>query len=375
MKKILHIVGSSMSRAGMETFIMNIYRQIDKSKYQFGFLVHSHKKGDFDDEIYSMGGEIHRVIPDSTKAYPTRVLKRFFNTYKFLKNNSEYSVIHIHTSAATSIVELLASYLAGCKIRIIHSHNTNTKKSRSHKLLYRLMQIFSTHRFACSELAGIWMFGKNFNNIKNSKVINNGIDTDVFYYDTNKQKEIKRRLDLENKLVVGHIGRFSKVKNHDFIIDIFNYVHKLNKEAILILIGDGELRLEIENKVKDQNLSNKVIFTGVREDINELLLGMDIMLFPSFHEGLPVTLVEAQATGLKILASDAVSKEANLTGLVKYVSLEKAAFEWAQILIEEANYLRENQKDSIKESKYDIGGIVNELCNIYEEKSDTQEGY
>lgn len=366
MIKILHVVGDSMSRAGRETFIMNLYRSIDTTKYQFDFLVHSDKKGDFDEEICEIGGTIYRIIPDLNKTYLIRVLKRFFDTYRFLKENKSYSSIHIHTSAATSLVELLASYFSNYNIRIVHSHSTNTRKNKTHKLFYKFIRHFSTHRFACSELAGQWMFGKKFKKIKNSRVINNGINTNAFFYDSDKQRNIKRELNFEDKFVVGHIGRFTKVKNHDFIVDIFYQVQKKNHNAVLLLIGDGDLRPDIENKVKALNLTNYVKFAGVREDIDDVLLAMDIMVFPSFYEGLPVTLIEAQATGLKVLASDAVSREADLTGLIRYVSLDKSAIEWSDIVIEEANYIRKNQSDSIKKKRYDIGGIVNELCNVYE---------
>lgn len=365
MFRVLHIVGDSMSRAGMETFIMNIYRSIDISKYQFDFLVHSDKKGDFDEEINIAGGSIYRVKPDLEKAFLVRVFKRFYDTYKFLKKSKSYNVIHIHTSSATSLIELLAAFFSGCNIRIVHSHNTDTQKSKLHKSLYRFMKYFSTHRFACSELAGEWMFGKNFKNLKNSKVIKNGIDSNIFSFDIEKQRKIKYDFNLEDKLVIGHIGRFSKVKNHDFIIDIFYQVYKNNKNAILLLIGDGELRSEIENKVNKLGLAANVKFEGVRTNIDEYLLSMDIMLFPSFHEGLPVTFVEAQATGLKIITSDSVSREADITGLIKYVSLDKTSAEWSDILNEEVGYVRKDQTHSIKKRGFDIDDIANELCKVY----------
>ncbi len=365
MIRILHIVGGSMSRAGMETFIMNVYRNIDTTKYQFDFLVHSDREGDFDEEIQQLGGKIYRVIPDLSKIYPIRVFKRFIDTYKFLKSREKYDAIHIHTSAATSLVELLASYFSGCKIRIVHSHSTSTYKSRLHKILYRLMRLFSTHRYACSEQAGIWMFGKDFNKLKNARVIYNGIDTNVFSYDAEKQQKVKESLGLQHKLVIGHIGRFSKVKNHEFIADVFYQVYKKNREAFLLLIGDGELRKNIEDKVKQLNIDRCVMFAGIRADIEELLLAMDIMLFPSLYEGLPITLVEAQATGLKILASDTVNRAVDLTGLIIFASLEKPPAEWAEILVKEAQYLRKDQSNSIKKAKYDIRSIANELCSVY----------
>ncbi len=368
MIRVLHIVGGSMSRAGMETFIMNVYRNIDTTKYQFDFLVHSDKTGDFDKEIQQLGGTIYRVLTDLSKIYPIRVYKRFLDTYSVIKANKEYDAIHIHASTATSLVKLLAVYFSGCRIRIVHSHSTNTYNKRIHKFFYRLIRIFSTHRFACSEEAGIWMYGKDFKNLKNSKVLNNGIDTNIFSYDPLKQCNIKMEFGFKDKFVIGHIGRFSEVKNHGFLIDVFYQIYKKNRNVFLLLIGDGELRKNMEEKVKQLSISHCVKFAGIRTDINEQLLAMDVMLFPSLYEGLPVTLVEAQATGLKIIASDTVSREANLTGLVTFVSLEKSSAVWAEILEEEAQYNRKDQRKSIKEAKYDIRSIADELCSVYEQK-------
>ena len=362
------MVGGSMSRAGMETFIMNVYRNIDTTKYQFDFLVHSDKTGDFDEEILKNGGRIYRIITDRSKIYPLRVFKRFWDTHKLLRGQKKYDAIHIHTSAATSLVKLLAAYFSGCTIRIVHSHSTSTNKSKLHNLFYWLMKSFSTHRYACSEQAGIWMFGKAFNNLKNAKVVYNGIDTRVFYFDLNKQRNAKEAFGLADRFVIGHVGRFSEVKNHGFLLDVFYQLYNKNQNAFLLLIGDGELRKNMEDKVKQLNISHCVKFAGIRTDIDELLLAMDVMLFPSLYEGLPVTLIEAQATGLKIIASDTVSREADLTGLVTFVSLEKSPTAWAEILEEEAQYIRKDQRESIKEAKYDIRSITDELCSVYEQK-------
>jgi len=186
MMRVLHVVGDSMSRGGMETFIMNLYRKIDTFRVQFDFLVHSAKMGHYDDEITRLGGRINRIVVDPNKVYFVRVLKRFIDTCRFLKRNREYRIIHIHTSAATSLIELFAAYIMKVPCRIVHSHNTSTNKARLHKVLYPLLVRFSTHRFACSERAGVWMFGKSFMNLKNARVINNGIDTGIFRYDRDK---------------------------------------------------------------------------------------------------------------------------------------------------------------------------------------------
>ena len=214
--------------------------------------------------------------------------------------------------------------------------------------------------FACGEEAGKWMFETD-----NFEVINNAIDTDLYTYNKEKADKVKKEFDIENKFVVGHVGRFSYPKNHKFIIDVFNEVQKVREDSVLMLVGDGDLRSQIEQKVRDLRLSEKVIFTGVRSDVNDLMQGMDVFLFPSLYEGLPVTMVEAQASGLKCIISDKVTLECKMTENVVVIKLEESPQQWAKEVLKYEKYERQNTKEEIVKANFDIKANAKYLQEFY----------
>lgn len=171
-------------------------------------------------------------------------------------------------------------------------------------------------------------------------------------------------MNVEDKLVIGHIGRFNEQKNHKFLIEVFEKIKEKNKNAILILVGKGNLEDEIKKQVKQLNLEDSVMFLGTRKDIPNLLMSMDILVFPSLYEGMPNTVIEAQATGLKCIISDTITREANITGLVKYLNISNTSIEWSNIIINDLNYKRENITQKIKEKGYDIKDATNEFINV-----------
>lgn len=360
MIRVLQIIGL-MNRGGAETMIMNLYRNIDKTKIQFDFVVHTTEKCAFDDEIIKNGGKIYRV--PRYKIYNhfkyVRELKKIF------KEHQEYSIIHCHINSTASIITNIAKKY---KMKtIVHSHSTAYQKGISGKYKEFLQKKMKKNdnskvdfNFACSNEAGKWLYGNN-----KFKVINNAIESDIFIFNKEKRQRIRENYDIKNKFVIGHVGRFSKIKNHEFLIDIFEEILKIKKDSVLILVGDGENIDKIKLKVKKLNIEDKVIFTGIQSNINEILMGMDILLLPSLFEGLPVTLVEAQATGLKCIISDNISQEINITELITTVSLQKEPKIWAQKVIENKDYLRENMQKDIIRKGYDIKSTVKELEKIY----------
>lgn len=367
MIRVLHSV-HKMNMGGIQSFIMNVYRNIDRAKVQFDFLVsESESHGDYDEEIKSLGGRIFQV-PGRKKG----IYKHIIDLNDFFKKHPEYQIVHVHVSSLSNVSVLRVAKKYGVICRIIHSHNTSQGGSPIHKYIHRINQIslksYATDYFACSDLASRWMFPKVIYENNSVKIINNGIEVDRFLFNKNVRNEFRKKLSVEGKLVIGHIGRFHKQKNHDFLIDIFKELNKTNKNSVLILVGDGELRHNIEDKVRDLGLESDVIFTGVRTDIPELFQAMDMFLMPSLHEGLPVTLVEAQASGLYCLVSDNITKQVNITNLIKNVSLKKKARYWADKIQALYNIERINTKSKIVDSGFSIQEISQELQNYYIKK-------
>ena len=323
--RILHAV-VNMNRGGAETLIMNVYRNIDRSKIQFDFL--TCKEGCFDDEIERMGGKVHRIpyMTDVGHFQFIKTLERFFS------DNPEYQTVHSHMDKMSGLV-LRAAQRSGIKTRICHSHNTSSEGglfAKSYKWFaghYILKN--ASHYFACSKKASAWLYGNQFNK---AFILKNGIDCCQFMYSSTIEKEVRRELKIsKEQFIVGHIGRFCHQKNHSLVIEIFAEIKKLKPEAILLLIGDGELRSNLEKKAEKMGLRNTIKFLGVRSDINRLLQAFNVMIFPSLHEGLPVTLVEAQAAGIPCVISDVITNEVDMgAGLIFYENIKTSPSIWAE---------------------------------------------
>ncbi len=362
--RVLHII-NGMDRGGAETLIMNVYRGINREKIQFDFLVTSQEECSFDKEILVLGGKIFRI--------PSRkdgLIERRKAIEKFFLNNSNYDVIHHHLSSLTDIsVGIIASKFNIKKI-IAHSHNTKQgSRNRIYKILHRLLHYINRYRvnkyytdfFACSQKAGEWCFRK-----QQYKIIKNGIWTDKFSYNKEMREKIRNEFHLQDKIVLGHIGRFQEQKNHKFIIDIFKEISKKNSNIVLMLVGDGALKNEIENKVKKLGLENSVIFTGVKENTNELLQSMDLFLFPSLYEGLPLTLIEAQASGLTCLVSDVITRELQITNLISFFPLQSDNIKWSERVLELLKTgNRENTEKNIINAGFDIERTLSILEEYY----------
>ena len=336
---------------------MNYYRNIDRDKVQFDFLTHRDERWDYDDEIESLGCKIYHL----PKLNPFS--KSYLNTLdKFFKEHKEYQIVHCHQDCLSGVV-LKVAKKNGVKFTIAHSHNANQDKNLKYiikTLAKKNIKKYSDKLFACGDEAGRWMF-----NTDNFEVLNNAIDTDLYTYSKEKADKIKKEFGIENKFVVGHVGRFNPQKNHEFLIDIFNEVQKIKEDSVMMLVGDGDLRHEIEQKVRDLGLSDKVIFTGVRSDVNDLMQGMDVFLFPSLYEGLPVTMVEAQASGLKCIISDKVPLECKMTENVVVVKLEESPQKWAEEVLKYEKYERKNTKEEIVKANFDIKANAKYLQEFY----------
>ncbi len=354
--RVLQVV-TYMGRGGLETMLMNYYRNIDRNKVQFDFLTHRDERWDYDDEIESLGGKIYHL----PKLNPFS--KSYLNALdKFFKEHKEYQIVHCHQDCLSGVV-LKVAKKNGVRFTIAHSHSASQDKNLKYLikvLAKKNIKKYSDKMFACGEEAGKWMFETD-----NFEVLNNAIDTDLYTYNKEKADKVKKEFGIENKFVVGHVGRFNYPKNHKFIIDVFNEVQKVKEDSVLMLIGDGDLRHEIEQKVRDLGLSDKVIFTGVRSDVNDLMQGMDVFLFPSIYEGLPVTMVEAQASGIKCIISDKVPLECKMTKNVVVVKLEESPQNWAKEILKYEKYERQNTKEEIVKANFDIKANAKYLQEFY----------
>jgi glycosyltransferase involved in cell wall biosynthesis len=364
MIRVLHIV-NIMNRGGLETMIMNLYRNIDRTKVQFDFLTHNTQPGDYDDEIKELGGNIYSVV-----SRRQGLLKNRRQLMEFFRNHPEYQIVHMHVSSVSYMTPLKIATMANVPTRVIHSHSSKPERGSIHKILHminqRKIKKYATNYFACSDVAAKWLYGDHLCNKLDIQLINNSIDARRFSFNSEVRESVRKELGINDKFMIGHVGRFQEVKNHKFLVDIFKEIHNIYPNSILMLIGCGELEDEIKNKVIKLGLEDTVMFMGVRSDIPELLQAMDVFLFPSLYEGLPVTLVEAQAAGLRIIASDSITEEICLTDLVKFLSLKQPASEWAkEVLIYIDGYEREDTFDEISNAGYDMKTLARNLKQFY----------
>lgn len=360
--RIAHIVGKWLG-GGVEAVIMNYYRHIDRTKIQFDFLCDEDSTNIPYEEIEKIGGKV-LLIP------PYQDVVKYHKELKKVLQDGNYRVVHSHINTL-SVFSLCAAKSAGVPVRIAHSHSTTNKKEKKKNLMKQVLRPFSktfaTDYMCCSELAGRWLFGDQEYNEENVYLLNNAIDLEKFKYDESLRKKKRKELGIKNStLVIGHIGRFVAQKNHDFLIDIFNEIHKQNADSILLLAGQGPLVDDIKNKVKELRLEDNVKFLGQRKDANELYQAFDVFLLPSLYEGLPVVGVEAQAVGLLCYLSDDMTKETKVLDTTKFMSLNDNANEWASNILRDINkYKRIDTSKEMTAKNFNIKEEAKKLEEYY----------
>lgn len=356
--RILQVV-TYMGFGGLESLLMSYYRNIDRTKIQFDFLVHRDFKADYDDEILSLGGKIHRLPllnPFSPSYY--KALNNFFKEHK------EYKVVHVHQDCLSSII-LKSAEKNGVPVRIAHSHNSNQDMNIKYiikKYYMRSIPKYATDLFACSKVAGDWMFrGAPY------LLLNNAINTRKFTYNKTIRDEVRAELNIsKDTFVIGHIGRFYDQKNHTFLIDIFSSLKAKHPNSKLISVGIGPLEDPIKKKAESLGLKDDILFLGNRSDVNRLLQAFDVFLFPSLFEGLPVVMVEAQSSGCRCFMSDTVSKETALDEEnVFFIPLSESSDYWADFILSNKDYERKDTYEIIAEKKYDVGSNAKWLEEYY----------
>lgn len=365
MVKVVHAV-SIMNRAGQETFIMNLYRNIDRRKIQFDFQCSIHEKGDYDKEILQLGGNIHYLSPNPIKIPYLKYMGDIWRQYRFFRTHQDYKILHIHTyHAFNAYLTIMGAKLAGVKKVILHSHNTQGMHVRLHYIFRRALKHMNIIRLACSEEAALWMYGKSEVSRGRVEIINNGITPEVYVFNQEKRDEVRKKLGIDGKLVFGHVGRFNKQKNHSFLIDIFREIAVREKSSVLLLIGVGDLMTEIKQKAEAYGLSDKIFFLNARGDIPDLLQAMDCFLFPSLYEGLSVVAVEAQAAGVPVLASNTMTDKTKITDCMEFLPLEADRAVWAETALKMAAVGHKITLQQIKRNGYDMREIADHMQKIY----------
>ncbi len=364
MIRILHFVSIISINSGVMSFIMNYYRNINRENVQFDFLCWS--KGDdiYVDEIKSLGGNIYYIPkPGLSKKYQKEIIEFFKSKF------GVYSILHLHEVFLNMFIPPIARKY-GIQHTIAHSHATmySDKKLSALRNFILCLPIkkMVNHYFACSKDAGYLVYGKKYVDQGKVKIINNAIDCEKFQYNEDTRMKIRKDMKLEDMFVIGHVGRFNPQKNHMFLIDIFYEVSKQKQNSMLMLVGEGPLQEQVEEKIKEKNLSDRVLILNNRNDICDLLQAIDVFVLPSIYEGLGIVLIEAQASGLKCYATDIVPCEAKVTEELAYISLKESAFKWANAIIEgQSNFKRQNEIKRVHEAGYDIKTEAEKLERIY----------
>ena len=358
--QILH----SMNRGGAENAIMNYYRHIDRSQVQFDFLLTEPHKCHFEDEIISLGGKVFRV-PLLTMRHPLIYLR---SVSLFFKSHPEYRIVHSHTSSK-SFFPLYVAKRCGIPVRISHSHNTKSESGILgfiRNILKVLLKSVATHFCACGEEAAIWLYGNKAYNRGRVLIVPNVIETDAFVFSKTIRDKYRSNFGLsDSTVVIGSTARFSYQKNHSFLIELFYQFHNMLPDSVLLLVGDGELRGEIETRARDRGVLDSIIFAGVVPNVADYEFAMDFFVMPSFYEGLPLSLIEAQVSGLKCFVSDVIPIEADKTGLVEFLSLETGPAFWAESIMKTIGYERISHQSDIIAAGYDAISSSHTLQEFY----------
>lgn len=363
--RVLHVIGI-MNRGGAETMIMNLYRNIDRTKVQFDFVENSSEPAAYDEEIKQLGGRIFRCPHFNGKNYLTyrKWWERFFR-----EHGREYPIVHGHIGSSAAI------YLREAKkhglFTIAHSHSIGSNKVSVESILYSFCsyptRFIADFFFACSRKAGISRYGRIVGNDNNKCVVlNNAIDTSLYAYNEETRCKLRKLYGLNESFVVGNVGRFEPVKNHVFMVNVFSELLKSCPDAKLMLVGDGYLRDSIEKQIENLGIRDSVLLMGSRDDVPQLLQAMDVFFLPSKYEGVPLCMVEAQTAGLPCLVSSVVSEESFLVPeVIKSLDLERPMQDWVHELLAFKGVERKSNRDAMISSGYDIKATAAWLCDFY----------
>ena len=367
--RVLHVI-NWFDQGGIENFIMNVYRNIDRNKVQFDFALTENKKGFFEEEIESLGGRYFYFDSNSKS-----LLNYYRSLKRIIRENGPYAVVHSHLYYFSGIFLLIAR-LCGIKVRIAHSHETEKgrkptiiRKCYEHIMRF-LIKKNATHWLSCSNTAGAFVFGKDVP----YQVLYNGIDLRRFRYSEARRQHLRKELGVMDNFVVLNVGRFAPQKNHHFIIKVFCELLKEVTNSRLILIGTGALRNEIEDRFKELGISNKInILTNI-QNTEDYYCAADAFILPSQYEGMGIVVIESQACGLYTLISDKVTKEVGVTKISEFLPInqDSSVHIWVKKLseINKMNLTRSKYNEEFITTSFNIDVTVQDLTNIYTSGND-----
>lgn len=362
--RVLHMIGT-LEIGGSQSFILNIYNNIDRNKLQLDFIVDHPDRMDYEDEVKRLGARV--FIMPMFNGKNTDEIKKAWN--KFFEEHPEYKVLHSHVRSYASIYLPIAKK-HGLKT-IIHSHSTSNGSGLLavvKSILQYPLRYQADYFMACSREAGEWLFGKKVCDSNRFQVATNAIDAKKYVFNERTRAEARQELGLTDEFVLGCLARVVEPKNPLFVIDVMDELLEIKPTAKLLFIGDGDLLEAVKEKARNVGIDGSIIFTGARTDVDRMLSAMDCYLLPSVWEGLGISLIEAQASGLKCLCSENVPSAAVVTDLVEVVPLAKGSKCWAEKAVEKAgDYKRENQYEKIKSAGYDIAENVEIMSSFYME--------
>lgn len=359
MRRIVCIL-SSLGAGGAETFLMKVSRALESEGYQLDFIV-SEEGGCYTQEVLDRGGRVYQ-IPLRTKN-----LKGAFSGIRRIVRDNDYDVVLKLGETSIAVVDLIAARLGGARVTAMRSCNAQAETSdaghRIHLMLRPVLNAVANVKLAPSMLAAEYTFGRRAAHRK-VHLLHNGVDLRVFAYDREGRSQVREEFSLENRLVVGHVGRFHRQKNHEFLLNVFAGIRARRSDAVLLLVGTGALQEDIRDRAAALGIADAVIFAGQRFDIPQVLSAMDVFVFPSFYEGMPNTVIEAQATGLPCIISDTITPEADLTGLVRYLPLSEDPQLWAEAALAAASAERRDTKSDFIEKGYDIRSVAETFVRL-----------
>lgn len=363
MIRVLHSV-SNMDRGGIETMLMNYYRHTDREKVQFDFIVNKPKPGDYDDEIRRLGGNIYL----SPGLNPIKYREYLKFTKNIFDSNPDIKILHAHNEAM-GLYAVNGAKKSDIKVRIAHAHNTRIERDYKWPLKIfckRFLAASATELWSCGRDAGIYFFGKK-NWEQRGMIMRNAVETENFAFSRAVRENIRKKYNLEGKTVIGHVGRFNIQKNHKRLLDIFREYLNMNADAVLMLIGEGQLEDDIKKRAQELGISEKTLFMGIRSDVGELYQAMDLFLMPSLYEGMPVVGVEAQAAGLPCVFSEEITDEVILSKRSRRIPLANDNIAWAKTIYNllECKTDRYAWAEIVKKAGYDIKTEAKRIENIY----------
>lgn len=366
MIRVLHVMSGIGYQGGVQALIWNYYKHIDEDEVRFDFIVHSNRMEGYEQRFIDKKSKIFYVPPKKEG-----LIQNYREICRILKRNN-YDIMHVHQDFL-GYIALLAAKNNNIKVRIMHSHKANMLESPIKRVMrwcFTSVSIkLATDLFACGKEAAIWTYG--YQRFKSGQIyiLNNAIETKDYLFDQNIRETIRTKYGFTNKIIIGNVARFTYQKNQELLIDILEYLLKLNPNYLLVLVGDGELLMSVKEKVSCKGLEQSVIFLGAKDNVNELLQGMDVFVLTSRFEGLPVTMVEAQTADLPCVISNNITHEIDINKKTQYVKLDDCLEAWCNAIIDNSNFFnRSNMQKEVDESGFNIVKESEKLTDYYKKR-------